>query len=138
MLVLVLQDSVQRGLGTKIANFAIIAGVIISVIFAPPALVLAVFTSGCVDLVIDSVVFIHVAFGNLEFIYGQIIGKTWVIIPSLPAMFCLRKCDKRLEIAPAKKLIITNFKMQAMTNFSLNAHPGVHIILHQQITDLLH
>ena len=127
-LALVLRDLVQRRLGTKIAIFAIIAGAIISAIFAPPALVvasllaflfseftdllvytplqrrklvLAVFASGCVGLVIDSVVFLHLAFGNLEFIYGQIIGKTWVIFLSLPAIFWFRKRDERLGIEPA-------------------------------------
>ena len=127
-LALVLRDLVQRRLGTKIAIFAIMAGAIISAIFAPPALVvasllaflfsefadllvytplqrrklvLAVFASGCVGLVIDSVVFLHLAFGNLEFINGQIIGKTWVIFLSLPAIFWFRKRDERLGIEPA-------------------------------------
>jgi len=127
-LALILRDLVQRRLGTKTAIFSIIAGALISAFFANPALViasilafllsefadllvytplqrrrliLAVFASGCVGLVIDSVVFLYLAFGNLEFLYGQIIGKTWVIILSLPAIFWFRNRDERLGIEPA-------------------------------------
>jgi uncharacterized PurR-regulated membrane protein YhhQ (DUF165 family) len=39
----------------------------------------AIVASGLVGLVIDSMVFLLVAFGSLQYIEGQVIGKIWVI-----------------------------------------------------------
>jgi queuosine precursor transporter len=127
-LALVLRDLVQRRLGLKWSFGAIVAGTLLSATFAPPALVLAsatafllsetidlaIFTplqkrglviaaaaSGIGGLLVDSVVFLTLAFGNLDYISGQIIGKMWMIILALPALGWLRECDRRLGLAPA-------------------------------------
>ncbi len=117
-LALVLRDLVQRRLGRGMALVAIIAGAAISGWLAPPALVLAstaafllseladfaiytplqarglmlaVLASSLAGLVIDSVLFLWLAFGSLDFLAGQIIGKTWMVLLSLPFIHWLRK-----------------------------------------------
>ena len=64
-------------------------------------LVLAVFASSIVGLVIDSVLFLWLAFGSLEFLGGQIVGKTWMVIFALPAVMWLRARDARIGLGPA-------------------------------------
>jgi uncharacterized PurR-regulated membrane protein YhhQ (DUF165 family) len=127
-LALVLRDLVQRRLGAMFATGAILAGAALSAFLAPPSLVLAsgaafllseladfavytplqrrrlvlaVFASGIVGLTIDSAVFLYLAFGNLDFIAGQIVGKSWMIILALPAIMWIRQRDERLGIQPA-------------------------------------
>jgi uncharacterized PurR-regulated membrane protein YhhQ (DUF165 family) len=99
---LVLRDLVQRRMGKMWSLGAIVAGTILSAFIAPPSLViastvafllseladfavytplqkrnlsLAVFVSSSVGAVVDSIIFLHLAFGSLEFVEGQIIGK---------------------------------------------------------------
>ena len=127
-LALVLRDLVQRRLGLRWSAFAIAIGAILSALFAPAALVLASTTSfalsecadlfvytplqrrdlvvaalasGLVGLIIDSVVFLVLAFGNLDFLGGQIIGKLWMVMATLPVLLWLRDRDRRLGLAPA-------------------------------------
>ena len=64
-------------------------------------LVLAVALSGAVGLVVDSVVFLYLAFGDLSFLPGQVIGKAWMVLLSLPVMRWLRERDARLGLGPA-------------------------------------
>ena len=64
-------------------------------------LVLAVFASGLVGLTIDSVIFLYLAFGNLDFVTGQIVGKSLMIIIALPAIIWIRQRDEKLGILPA-------------------------------------
>ena len=117
-LALVLRDLVQRSLGVKWAAGAIVAGAALSAVFAPPALViasalafllseladlavytplqrkglvLAVFASSVVGSVIDSAIFLYLAFGSLDFIAGQIVGKSWMILAALPVIHFLRR-----------------------------------------------
>jgi hypothetical protein len=124
---LVLRDLVQRRLGVAASSLAILAGAVLSALLAPPALViasaaafllsefadLAVYTplvrrglmvavvaSSVVGLVVDSVVFLWLAFGSLEFLLGQIVGKTWMVLLSIPCVGWLRRRDVRLGIAP--------------------------------------
>lgn len=105
-LALVLRDIVHRTLGWRVAASAIIAGSTLSLLVAPPALalassaafllsealdqavyaplwrrrlVLAVLLSGSVGAAVDSAVFLWLAFGSLEFIAGQIVGKLWMV-----------------------------------------------------------
>jgi len=126
-LALVLRDLVQRRLGLAWSTAAIIAGAALSALIAPPSLalasgaafllsefadlavytplqrhrlVLAVFLSGSAGLVVDSVVFLYLAFGNLDFLLGQVLGKTWMVLLSLPAIRWLRRRDARLGLAP--------------------------------------
>ncbi|MGD9768793.1 MAG: VUT family protein [Pseudolabrys sp.] len=125
---LVLRDLVQRRLGIEFGIAAIIAGAAISVVVAPPALVfasavafllsetadlaiytplarrrlvLAVVLSSLVGLVIDSIVFLWLAFGSLQFLEGQIVGKMWMVLLSIPFVAWLRRRDQRLGMTPA-------------------------------------
>ncbi|MBX3551840.1 MAG: VUT family protein [Pseudolabrys sp.] len=125
---LVLRDLVQRRLGIEFGIAAIIAGAAISVVVAPPALVfasavafllsetadlaiytplarrrlvLAVVLSSMAGLVIDSIVFLWLAFGSLQFLEGQIVGKMWMVLLSIPLVAWLRRRDQRLGLTPA-------------------------------------
>ena len=116
-LALVLRDLVQRHLGVKWAVAAILVGAALSGFVAPPALVvasatafllsemadlgvytplqkkglvLAVFASSVVGLIIDSAIFLYLAFGNLDFILGQVIGKSWMVLLALPFIYWMR------------------------------------------------
>jgi queuosine precursor transporter len=120
---LVLRDLVQRRLGVGVAAGAILAGAAVSALLAPPSLViasaiafllsevadLAVYTplarrrliaavvaSSMVGLVVDSIVFLWLAFGSLEFLLGQIVGKAWMVLASIPFVAWLRRRDQRL------------------------------------------
>ena len=64
-------------------------------------LVLAVFASGLAGLVVDSVLFLQLAFGGLDFLAGQIVGKLWMVLLSLPFVAWMRRRDERLGIQPA-------------------------------------
>jgi uncharacterized PurR-regulated membrane protein YhhQ (DUF165 family) len=127
-LALVLRDLVQRRLGLMWAVAAIFAGAALSGAFAPPPLVaasaiafllsefadlavytplqrrrllLAVFASSMVGLVVDSAVFLYLAFGNLNFLAGQVIGKAWMVLLAMPLIAWLRRRDVRLGLAAA-------------------------------------
>ena len=54
---------------------------------------LAVFASSIVGLVVDSVLFLYLAFGSLEFLTGQILGKTWMVLLALPVVHWIRKFE---------------------------------------------
>ena len=124
---LVLRDLVQRRLGVGVAAGAVLAGAAISALLAPPSLViasavafllsefadLAVYTplarrrliaavvaSSLVGLVVDSIVFLWLAFGSLDFLLGQIVGKAWMVLLSLPFVHWLRRRDERLGLLP--------------------------------------
>ena len=115
---LVLRDVVQRCLGLGWGLAAIVLGALLSTVLAPPALVLAslaafllseladvaVFTplqrrglvlavvaSSGIGLVVDSLVFLTLAFGSLEFLAGQVVGKAWAVLLSIPLIRLLRR-----------------------------------------------
>ena len=125
---LVLRDLVQRRLGVEFGVGAIIVGAAISALLAPPSLVLAsaiafllsefadfavytplarrrlvaaVVASSVVGLVIDSVVFLWLAFGTLEFLLGQVVGKLWMVLLAIPFVAYLRRRDERLGLTAA-------------------------------------
>ena len=127
-LALVLRDIVQRRLGPLAGLGAIVVGTLISAMLAPPAIVLAsvaafllseladfavytplqrrrfvtaVFASSVIGLIVDSLVFLHLAFGSLDFLAGQIIGKAWMVLLALPLMHLLRRRDERLGLVAA-------------------------------------
>ncbi|MDP3162492.1 MAG: VUT family protein, partial [Reyranella sp.] len=54
-------------------------------------LVLAVLASSVVGLVVDSVLFLWLAFGSLDYIAGQILGKLWMVLLALPVVHWIRK-----------------------------------------------
>ena len=64
-------------------------------------LVLAVLASSVVGLVVDSLVFLQLAFGNLDFLAGQVLGKGWMVLLALPFIAWLRRRDERLGLRPA-------------------------------------
>ena len=125
-LALVLRDLVQRRLGRKAALMSIVAGAALSGAVAPPALVmastaafflseladfavytplqarglvLAVLASSIVGLIADSVLFLWLAFGSLEFLAGQIVGKTWMVLLALPLIHWIRLRETASDIA---------------------------------------
>ena len=64
-------------------------------------LVLAVLASSVVGLVVDSLVFLQLAFGSLDFLTGQVLGKGWMVLLALPFIAWLRRRDERLGLQPA-------------------------------------
>ena len=52
-------------------------------------------------LVVDSIVFLWLAFGSLEFLLGQIIGKLWMVLLAVPFVAFLRRRDERLGLNAA-------------------------------------
>lgn len=122
-LALVLRDLVQRRLGVAYGLAAIGAGTILSAVLAPAPLVIAsavafllseladfavytplqkrglvraVAASSLVGLVADSLLFLWLAFGSLDFLAGQIVGKAVMVLLMLPAIHWLRRRDERL------------------------------------------
>lgn len=125
---LVLRDLVQRRLGLGAAIAAILIGAGISGLVAPLALVtasaaaylisefadLAVYTplqerrfitaviaSSIVGLIVDSIVFLWLAFGSLDFLAGQVLGKAWMVLLSVPFIMYLRRRDEQMGLGPA-------------------------------------
>ena len=125
---LVLRDLVQRRLGVEFGIGAIVVGALISAGLAPPSLVLAsaaafllsefadfavytplaqrrlvaaVVASSIAGLVVDSIVFLWLAFGSLEFLFGQIVGKLWMVLLAVPFVALLRRRDERLGLKAA-------------------------------------
>ena len=115
---LVLRDVVQRCLGLTFGLAAIVIGTGASVLVAPPSLVaasgmaflisefadfavytplqqrrlmLAVVASSCLGLVVNSVVFLWLAFDSLAFLPGQVVGKLWAVLFSIPFIRLLRR-----------------------------------------------
>lgn len=125
---LVLRDLVQRRLGAGISAIAILFGTAASALLAPPNLVLAsgvafllsefadlavytplarrrlvaaVVASSTVGLVVNSIVFLWLAFGSLDFLLGQVIGKAWMVLLSVPLVAWLRRREARLGMTLA-------------------------------------
>jgi uncharacterized PurR-regulated membrane protein YhhQ (DUF165 family) len=74
------------------------------VIYTPLArrrLVAAVVGSSMAGLVVDSIVFLGLAFGSLEFLLGQIIGKAWMVVLAIPLVAYMRRRDERLGLTAA-------------------------------------
>jgi queuosine precursor transporter len=115
---LVLRDVVQRCLGAAWGLGAIGAGCLLSMLVAPGTLVvasgaafalseladfaiytplqrrrlvLAVLASALAGLTVDSLVFLWLAFGSLQFLAGQIVGKLWAVLVSAPFIRLLRR-----------------------------------------------
>jgi uncharacterized PurR-regulated membrane protein YhhQ (DUF165 family) len=104
---LALRDMVHEVGGWRLALLAILAGAVVSLVISPGALVaasvaayllgelldlavytplrrrnlpLAVLASGAVGAVADSAAFLLIAFGSLDFIAGQVVGKMWIAV----------------------------------------------------------
>ncbi len=127
-LAMVLRDLVQRRLGKVWSLVAIAIGAALSAGLAPAPLVvasaaafflseladfavytplqqrrlvLAVLASSVVGLIIDSVVFLYLAFGSLDYLSGQIVGKSWMVLLALPIIWWIRSRDDARGIVPA-------------------------------------
>ncbi|MCP8883399.1 VUT family protein [Devosia sp. XJ19-1] len=124
-LAFVLRDFVQQRLGAIWAIAAIVAGAAISATIAPPALViasaaaflvseladmavftplrrrgllLAVFASSIVGLFVDTLIFLQLAFGSTDLMWGQVVGKSWMVVLALPLVHLLQ--TRRTSTAP--------------------------------------
>jgi len=64
-------------------------------------LVMAVIASSCAGVIVDSIAFLWLAFGSLDFLAGQVVGKAWMVLLSMPLVAWLRRRDERLGIVPA-------------------------------------
>lgn len=125
---LVVRDLLQRRLGVWWSVGAILIGTALSATFAAKALVIAsatafllsemadlgvytplqrrgliaaVIASSVVGLVVDSIVFLYLAFGSLDYLAGQVIGKSWMVLLAIPLISWLRSRDERLGLNPA-------------------------------------
>jgi queuosine precursor transporter len=58
-------------------------------------------SSSAAGLVIDSVVFLWLASGSLEYLPAQIIDKAWMVLLSLPLVAFLRRRDELLGLTAA-------------------------------------
>lgn len=58
-------------------------------------LLVAVLASNVVGLVLDSVVFLSLAFGSLEYLPGQIIGKAWMTLLAVGVLWIVRSSRRR-------------------------------------------
>ncbi len=115
---LVLRDAVQSLLGLRAVFFAIAAGTVLSFALATPGLVVAsgaafllgeladmlvyqplherrllaaVALSSVAGAIVDSVVFLWLAFGSVQFIAGQVIGKLLMMVLAIPIIAMMRK-----------------------------------------------
>lgn len=105
-LALVLRDAVHSTLGWRWAALAVVVGAILSGLVAPPSLALAsgcaflfseladqfvyaplrlkhlplaVIASGAVGAIVDSAMFLWLAFGSLDHLAGQVVGKAYAV-----------------------------------------------------------
>jgi uncharacterized PurR-regulated membrane protein YhhQ (DUF165 family) len=115
---LVLRDAVHQHLSARWALGLIIAGALLSGLVAPPALVIAsaaafllseladfavyaplrsrnlyaaVAASSLVGAIVDSAFFLLLAFGSLQFLPGQVIGKLIAVVPAMALMAGYRR-----------------------------------------------
>lgn len=120
-LALVLRDAVHEGFGWVGAVLAIAAGAVISAFLSPPALVvasvaaftlaelsdlavyaplrkrnlgIAVAASGVVGAVVDSAIFLWLAFGSVAYIEGQVLGKVWMSLAAFAVLVAWRGRDR--------------------------------------------
>lgn len=125
---LVLRDLVQEVGGIRAALAAITIGTAISALVAPPALVLAsaaafllaeladlivytplrqrrpglaVVASGLAGALVDSGLFLSLAFGSFDFLAGQIVGKLWLSLLAAPILSLLRVRSDRQRASEA-------------------------------------
>lgn len=117
-LALVLRDLVHHRLGVAWAFLAVLIGAGLSTLLAPPSLALAsgiafllseladlaiyqplyrrrliaaVVVSSLVGAVIDSACFLLIAFGSLDYLAGQTLGKAWMVLLAVPILLLRRR-----------------------------------------------
>jgi len=125
-----LRDLVQRNLGTRYSAIAVLIGAGLSALLSPALalasgasfliselldlgvytplrkknLMVAVIASNLVGLVVDSILFLTLAFGmsSLTFLPGQIIGKLLMTILVLPIVWVIDRQDRARAVAWAQ------------------------------------
>ena len=117
-LALVLRALVHERLGWRWALIAIVVGAALSGLVASPALVIAsavafllseavdmgvytplrnrqlvaaVLASGIAGALVDSAVFLYLAFGSFDHLMGQVVGKVWMSALAVPVIWKMRK-----------------------------------------------
>jgi uncharacterized PurR-regulated membrane protein YhhQ (DUF165 family) len=111
-----LRDVIQRTIGIRWVITGIIAGAALSYAVSPAFALasgvaflaseladLAVYTplqerswigavvlSNTVGLVVDSMLFLAIAFGSQEFLAGQVVGKAWMTLLAVPVLMVIR------------------------------------------------
>jgi queuosine precursor transporter len=116
------RDLLQESMGRRATIVAIIVGALLSAVFSPQLALasgvaflisetadfavytplrerhwlLAVAASNTVGLVLDSVIFLSLAFGSLAFLPGQIVGKAWMTLLAIIVLSLWRKRGKVL------------------------------------------
>ena len=117
-LAMVLRDWLHELAGARWVLVFIALGGLLSMLVAPPALavasvaafmlaeladmavyaplrrrrlVLAVLLSGLVGSIIDSAAFLLIAFGNVDFTAGQVVGKMWMSALAVPVIWAMRR-----------------------------------------------
>ena len=115
---LVLRDLVQEEVGVRWAFAAVLVGAIIAALVASPQLAVAsagaflvaeladllIYTalrrrglfvaslaSSMVGLLLDSLIFVLVAFGSMDLLLGQSVGKAWMVLVATPILFLIRR-----------------------------------------------
>ena len=121
-LALVLRDVVQEQLGWRWCMGAIVAGAALSGLVAPAALVLAsataflisesadmavytplrerklwlaVVASGIVGAFVDSGIFLYLAFGSIDHMTGNVVGKIIMSLLAVPIILVMRRASSR-------------------------------------------
>lgn len=116
-LTLVIRDLLQHRITKSTMLGLIVAGAVLSAIFSPAVAVASflafavseavdygvyslteprygqiagVLCSNAVSIVVDSVIFLAVAFGSLAYVEGQVIGKAWATLAALVVLLALR------------------------------------------------
>lgn len=117
-LALVLRDAVRERMGMPVVFGLITGGAVLSGLIAPPALAiastvafvfsefadaavyeplrrrnlgLAVIASGLVGALVDSAAFLLIAFGSLDYVAGQVVGKLWASVAVAAFMLARRR-----------------------------------------------
>ncbi|MFE8961782.1 VUT family protein [Streptomyces iakyrus] len=123
-LALVLRDLAREAAGRGAVVAAIVAGAALSWWFAEPALAVAsavafavaetmdfavyeplrqrglavaVLVSNAVGILADSLIFLWLAFGNLDYLPGQLLGKAWMTLAAVAVIAAYR--SRRVEVA---------------------------------------
>lgn len=116
---LVCRDAVHSAFGWRCALMAILVGAALSWFVAPITLAVAsatafllaeiadllvyaplrrrrllaaVLVSGLVGSIVDSAAFLWLAFGSLDYLTGQVVGKAWASLAALPLIYGWRRC----------------------------------------------
>jgi len=121
-----LRDLVQRRLGVKVVVVAVVVGALLSAaldtslalasgmafliaemldlfVYTPlqrRSLIGAVVASNIVGIVVDSIVFLTIAFGSLSLLQGQVIGKAWMTLAAIPIVYAIRMWDQKRGLTP--------------------------------------